>query len=93
MGIRISLRSYNNSVTKFAKRAGINNSSMRRYKKGLAFACEKQCNKIHQCACQIKNYSYFSAAHYQPHSFKSSYRVIRIQSGSGWFRWAYDIRA
>ncbi|MDR0891838.1 MAG: pilus assembly protein HicB [Mediterranea sp.] len=41
------------NVTKFAKRAGINDSLMRRYKNGSAFASEKQCNKIHQCAVNL----------------------------------------
>lgn len=34
------------NVTQFAKRAGINDSLMRQYKKRLAFASEEQCSKI-----------------------------------------------
>lgn len=34
------------NVTQFAKRAGINDSLMRQYKKRLAFASEEQCHKI-----------------------------------------------
>jgi predicted RNase H-like HicB family nuclease len=41
------------NVTKFAKRAGINDSLMRRYKNRSAFASEKQCAKIHRCAASL----------------------------------------
>jgi predicted RNase H-like HicB family nuclease len=41
------------NVTKFAKRAGINDSLMRRYKNRSAFASEKQCSRIHQCATML----------------------------------------
>jgi predicted RNase H-like HicB family nuclease len=41
------------NVTRFAKRAGINDSLMRRYKNRSAFASEKQCERIHQCAIRL----------------------------------------
>jgi predicted RNase H-like HicB family nuclease len=39
--------------TRFAEKAGINASLMRRYKNRSAFASEKQCRKIHRCAMDL----------------------------------------
>lgn len=43
------------NVTKLAEKVGINDSLLRRYKNGLAFASEKQCAKIQNCLQQLGN--------------------------------------
>jgi hypothetical protein len=43
------------NVSKLAEKVGINDSLLRQYKKGLAFASEKQCAKIQDCLHQIGN--------------------------------------
>jgi predicted RNase H-like HicB family nuclease len=43
------------NVTKLAEKTGLNDSLLRQYKKGLAFASEKQCVKIQNCLHQLGN--------------------------------------
>jgi predicted RNase H-like HicB family nuclease len=43
------------NVTKLAQKTGLNDSLLRQYKKGLAFASEKQCVKIQNCLHQLGN--------------------------------------
>lgn len=43
------------NVTQFAKKAGINDSLMRQYKKRLAFASEEQCKKIQETINNLTN--------------------------------------
>jgi predicted RNase H-like HicB family nuclease len=43
------------NVSKLAERAGINDSLLRQYKNGLAFASEKQALKLQNCLHQLGN--------------------------------------
>jgi predicted RNase H-like HicB family nuclease len=43
------------NVTKLAEKAGVNDSLLRQYKNGLAFASEKQCAKIQDCLHLLGN--------------------------------------